>query len=548
MLSLWLLFACSSPPVAAPDCVPAVEVCNGVDDDCDGRIDDDDESLVAPRFFDADGDGYGGMGVHSCDESTTVELGGDCDDDDPSTHPGAQEVCGGGDDDCDGWVDGADRSLTALVAPDVDGDGHGDALLARVGCPGPGLVAPADDCDDRRATGHPGAEEVCDGIADNDCDGVSDPADVDADGDGEGACSDCDDADPARSHGFEERCDGIDTDCDGLVDLDDDSVNPFTCGPHCPDDDLETIRDVATYEVNTYNPCDLDPEVDQLCTPGLTQPLTDRHHRTRVRTDLEHHRDQLFLFLPPGPGNSNFRVRQWAAAMGYRVLSLGFVNDTDIADVCNPVGDPCHHDFRYETWYGADLSPHLEVDRPDSMEQRLVRVLQHLREVDGDRGWGRYLDEDDHVVWSDVVLAGWSIGAGQAAFVAKVQAAHGVVLLSGPKDRVNDPERIPSSWLRTPGETEGCRHYGVFHGDEPLVAHPDDILRQAWSSLGMPFPAVPLEQAERGDQTLIMSVPTSAECSGHKLTGHDACLPDEAYDAYTDLLCAVGDALACDAP
>ena len=547
MLPLFLMLGCGGPPATeAPACVASQEICNGVDDDCDGKVDDDDEGLVALRYLDLDGDGYGGQGLHTCAAEGTVATGGDCDDGDASRHPGAEEVCGGGDDDCDGWVDGADPSLVTRVAPDADGDGHGDLWLARRGCPGPGEVAAPDDCDDTHPAVYPGAPEVCDGVADNDCDGVDDPLDVDADGDGEGACSDCDDGDGARSTRFEERCDGIDTDCDGLVDLDDPSVNLFTCGGYCPDDTLEELRESAVFVSNTYNPCLLDSEATYLCDPAFdSHTQGKRLHRTVLRTDLPHHRDELLLFLPPGPGDSNFKVRQWAAAMGYRVLSLGYANAESIADLCNPVGDPCYHDFRYELFSGADLSPHVEVGRGDSMEQRLVRVLQHLRDTGVDGDWGRFLDADDHVRWDQVVLMGWSIGAGQAAFVGKLVPVKGVVLLSGPKDRVNDPDRVPSSWLRSPGATEGCRHYGVFHGSEPLVAHPDDVLRQAWASLGMPFPAIDLADSVGGEQTLISTTPLEEGCSGHKTPGHDLCLPDDCYAPCTALLCAAADAQAC---
>ncbi|MCK6529773.1 hypothetical protein L6R50_20190 [Myxococcota bacterium] len=76
-----------------------------------------------------------------------------------------------------------------------------------------------DDCDDGNANVYPGAPDVCDGVADNDCDGVDDPQEADADGDGLGACGgDCDDGDPAVHPGAEEVCDGHDQDCDGTAD------------------------------------------------------------------------------------------------------------------------------------------------------------------------------------------------------------------------------------------------------------------------------------------------------------------------------------------
>ena len=61
----------------------AVEDCDGIDDDCDGYVDEG---------FDTDGDGY-------------TTCGGDCDDADGAVNPGATELCDGIDNDCDGQLD-----------------------------------------------------------------------------------------------------------------------------------------------------------------------------------------------------------------------------------------------------------------------------------------------------------------------------------------------------------------------------------------------------------------------------------------------------------
>jgi hypothetical protein len=215
----------------------ATEVCNGVDDDCDGAIDDEavDRTVV---YADLDGDGWGAGAELACAGPGAVLRAGDCDDAADAVHPQATELCDGVDGDCDGEIDeGAADRVTAFV--DGDGDGWGADGSGALVCPAPGLVRREGDCDDARAEVNPTAAEVCDG-ADDDCDGAIDGGAIDrervyddSDGDGWGAgagrltcagpedvlvAGDCDDADGARHPGVVERCDGVDQDCDTVID------------------------------------------------------------------------------------------------------------------------------------------------------------------------------------------------------------------------------------------------------------------------------------------------------------------------------------------
>lgn len=104
-----------------------------------------------------------------------VSQGGDCDDNNFATHPGAAEICDGKDNDCDGQVDEGLPTTTYYV--DADGDGYGTGPgLERCKNPGAGYATRAGDCNDANPAIHPdatGTIEICDGI-DNDCDGVID--------------------------------------------------------------------------------------------------------------------------------------------------------------------------------------------------------------------------------------------------------------------------------------------------------------------------------------------------------------------------------------
>lgn len=118
----------------------AREICNEVDDDCDGLVDDED--TLAPgagtRFLpDADGDGHGGgkpyLEVVACEPPPGYGPRGDCDDADPSIHPGAEDVPEDGiDQDCDGADARLDSDGDGIPdAEEGDGDADGDGIPDR---------------------------------------------------------------------------------------------------------------------------------------------------------------------------------------------------------------------------------------------------------------------------------------------------------------------------------------------------------------------------------------------------------------------------------
>lgn len=158
----------------------AAEVCDGVDNNCDARVDSADPAIVASSerayYRDRDADGYGDAAesMMSCDRPNGYVVDAtDCNDGAVAVHPGALEVCDELDNDCNALIDDADDGLSIDSATayyldgDLDGYGAGAAVLA---CDAPSQhVAQAGDCDDAARDTHPGATELCDG-RDNDCD------------------------------------------------------------------------------------------------------------------------------------------------------------------------------------------------------------------------------------------------------------------------------------------------------------------------------------------------------------------------------------------
>ncbi|MBK7214956.1 MAG: putative metal-binding motif-containing protein [Bacteroidales bacterium] len=356
----------------------ATEICDGIDNDCDGQVDED-VTILTTFYADADNDGFGNIAVTTEAAGCTPPAGYasnsmDCDDNNPNMNPNTQETCNGTDDNCNGVIDEGVASNGSTFYLDYDGDGYGDENQPLTLCYAQwGYVANAGDCDEFNPAVYPGATEICDGI-DNNCNGQVDEDVVpltwyfDADNDGYGvndntiqAClpyvgyvslgNDCDDANPYISPGNPEDCDGIDNNCNGLID--DNVPNPTIWYQDADNDGYgnpavsQAVCNGPAGYVMSAGDCD---DNNQAVHPGATEVCDNIDNNCNGEVDEYSSGAPFWYFDGDNDGfGTNSNIYQNCTPLPGYVSSWGDCNDSNAAinpiapEICgNGIDDNCN--------------------------------------------------------------------------------------------------------------------------------------------------------------------------------------------------------------
>jgi hypothetical protein len=236
----------------------------------------------------------------------------------------------------------------------------------------------------------------------------------------------------------------------------------------------------------------------------------------------------LFVFLPgTGAGPPCCRdVLDEASAIGFHAIGLTYSNSVTVATRC--ASDlTCYGTVRRNTLDGSDSSSDSDVTPGDSVQQRLVALLDYLARAYPSGAWGDFV-AGGSPRWSSIVIGGHSQGGGLAAFTATVDPVAGVVMFSSPEDATAGAVPHPAAWLSQTSLTPVARYAGFDSVSDPY--HLRVVTDWATLGLGQFGAAVSVDGAAPpygGSHELTTEVPPRAVGAGRSGT-HDESAVDVA--------------------
>ncbi len=230
--------------------------------------------------------------------------------------------------------------------------------------------------------------------------------------------------------------------------------------------------DDAGFREKTFTAQSLDPQATQGHATSTEYAAVDTSKPLMkelcvVLTDVDQ---------PPGIATAD-----WMYPHGFHVLQIAYENDITMG----PPGDTnpsTPGNTRMDQFDAAGRVTWVTIQRPDSLEERVVKALQHMMIADPGGDWGWYLNPDGNSVrWSDGCFVGYGYGGTMAAVIARyVRLAH-AVSLSAPQAE----GRPDAAWLTAPSTTPIDRVFAIYgQNDDPTAAGSYDDTTGALGYLG----------------------------------------------------------------
>lgn len=239
--------------------------------------------------------------------------------------------------------------------------------------------------------------------------------------------------------------------------------------------------------------------------PGITnfdQPHSVYLNREIVvehQAGLAQDRHELYVFIPgthpPGTprtaSHGPVAFCELAANLGYHVVSLTYPNDI-AASICRNDRDPGEFEnFRLAIIQGG-ASKYIKVSRADSIENRLIKLLQRLQEGRPRENWAQFLNPNATLKWEAIAVGGHSQGGGHAALIGIKHRVARVISTGAPKD-YNHRLNAPAAYYREASATPKSCFFAFNHWQDWTGDTSPKQLLENFHALGLDAFGAPAE-------------------------------------------------------
>lgn len=199
-----------------------------------------------------------------------------------------------------------------------------------------------------------------------------------------------------------------------------------------------------------------------LWIPGTAAPAASGNAKAKTANTTRAEPPPDAEAAPLGTGREGAEAFcQLAASLGYHVISLRYPNalSASAARFDEDAGE--FERFRLALIAGG-TSKHISLPRHESIEHRLIKLLQYLVATRPAGQWQQFLTADGSIRWEAIAVAGQSQGGGHAALIALHHQVARVICTGAPKD-FNLKLDAPAAWLTRESATPKSRFFAFNH-------------------------------------------------------------------------------------
>lgn len=230
----------------------------------------------------------------------------------------------------------------------------------------------------------------------------------------------------------------------------------------------------------------LNAQTPRLVIPSDTDPnITTLDNPHYIYTPVGTALNKLFVFLPgtgATPEGYEF-ISEEAAKSGNHVINLSYQNDIspNSFEICSFSNDiTCHGRFRAEVFDGIDRSSSVNVTPANSIQNRLLKIIQYLDSNFPSENWRQFLD-NGAIAWHKIKLGGHSQGGGHTGYIGKIVQLDRALMFAS-NDWMYSRGRT-AEWMSMTGATEPTRYFSFVHPNDEIF--PYNLMINSWTSLGI---------------------------------------------------------------